>query len=112
MTPEQMVKAQQRLAGHGKLAVGVTGSLAKGVVTENRLIEQDGDIGRKIPLALVRLAFGGDGRHSVLRIARRPTEPDQAGSDPRSIKTTASTCAPRRSSWPRRRCAPARRWRC
>ena len=43
MTPEQMMKAQQRLAGHGKLAVGVTGSLAKGVRTENRIISQDGE---------------------------------------------------------------------
>ena len=51
MTPEQMVKAQQRLAGHGKLAVGVTGSLAKGVVTENRLIEQDGE---RVPVRIYR----------------------------------------------------------
>jgi len=42
MTPEQMVRAQERLAGHGKLAVGVTGSLAKGVSTENRIISQNG----------------------------------------------------------------------
>ena len=51
MTPEQMVKAQQRLAGHGKLAVGVTGSLAKGVVTENRLIEQHGE---RVPVRIYR----------------------------------------------------------
>ena len=42
MTAEQMVRAQQRLAGHGKLAVGVIGSLAKGVVTDNRTIRRDG----------------------------------------------------------------------
>ena len=33
MTPEQVVRAQQRLAGHGRLAVGVTGTVAKGVTT-------------------------------------------------------------------------------
>ena len=58
MTPEQMVKAQQRLAGHGKLAVGVTGSLAKGVVTENRLIEQDGE---RVPVRIYRSERQGAG---------------------------------------------------
>jgi len=58
MTPEQMVKAQQRLAGHGKLAVGVTGSLAKGVVTENRPIEQDGE---RVPVRIYRSERQGAG---------------------------------------------------
>jgi acetyl esterase len=41
MTPEQLLKAQERLAAHPKLAVGVTGGLAKGVSTENRVIDRD-----------------------------------------------------------------------
>jgi len=51
MSPDQMLRAQQRLAGHGKLTVGVTGSLAKGVVTENRLISQDG---QGVPVRIYR----------------------------------------------------------
>ena len=51
MTPDQMLKAQERLAGHGKLTVGVTGSLAKGVQTENRVISQDG---QQVPIRIYR----------------------------------------------------------
>jgi acetyl esterase len=51
MTPEQMVRAQQRLAGHGKLAAGVTGTVVKGVTTSNRLIEQDG---ARVPVRIYR----------------------------------------------------------
>ena len=51
MTPEQIVRAQQLLAGHGRLAVGVTGSLAKGIVTENRLINPDGE---QVPVRIYR----------------------------------------------------------
>ena len=58
MTPEQMVKAQQRLAGHGKLAVGVTGTVAKGVTTSNRVIEQDGD---RVPVRIYRSDAQPDG---------------------------------------------------
>jgi acetyl esterase/lipase len=41
MSAEQVVRAQQRLAGHGRLAVGVVGRLAKGVVTDNHWIGRD-----------------------------------------------------------------------
>ena len=41
MTAEQMVRAQQRLAANGRFATGVVGSLAKGVVTDNRTIRRD-----------------------------------------------------------------------
>ncbi len=58
MTPEQMVRAQQRLAGHGKLAVGVTGTVAKGVTTSNRLIEQDG---ARVPVRIYRSDRQPDG---------------------------------------------------
>ena len=51
MSPDQMVRAQQLLAGHGKLTVGVTGSLAKGVQTENRVISQDG---QQVPVRIYR----------------------------------------------------------
>jgi len=40
MTAEQMVRAQQLLANNGRFAVGVVGSLAKGVVTDNRTIHR------------------------------------------------------------------------
>jgi acetyl esterase len=58
MTPEQMVRAQQRLAGHGKLAAGVTGTVAKGVTTSNRLIEQDG---ARVPVRIYRSDSQPDG---------------------------------------------------
>ena len=51
MTPEQILKAQQRLAEHAKLTVGVTGSLAKGVSTENREISHDGEL---VPIRIYR----------------------------------------------------------
>ena len=51
MTPEQMLRAQQRLAGHGKLTVGVTGGMAKGVLSENRVIDQDG---QQVPVRIYR----------------------------------------------------------
>ena len=51
LSPDQMLKAQERLAGHGKLTVGVTGGLAKGVSTENRVIEQDGT---RVPIRIYR----------------------------------------------------------
>jgi acetyl esterase len=51
LSPDQMLKAQERLAGHGKLTVGVTGGLAKGVSTENRVIEQDGV---QVPIRIYR----------------------------------------------------------
>jgi acetyl esterase len=57
MTPDQMVRAQQLLAGHGKLAVGVTGGVAKGVQTENRVISQDG---QQVPVRIYRAAEQAD----------------------------------------------------
>jgi acetyl esterase len=51
MTPDQILRAQERLAGHGKLTVGVTGGLAKGVRTENRVIDQDGE---QVPVRIYR----------------------------------------------------------
>ena len=51
MTPEQMVKAQKRLAGHGRLTAGVTGKVAKGVRTQNRVINQDGET---VPVRIYR----------------------------------------------------------
>ncbi len=51
MTPEQMVRAQELLAGHGRLAVGVTGKVAKGVRTQNRVITQDGET---VPVRIYR----------------------------------------------------------
>lgn len=51
MSPDQMLRAQQRLAGHGKLTVGVTGGVAKGVLTENRVIEHDG---QQVPVRIYR----------------------------------------------------------
>ncbi len=51
MTPEQMLRTQQRLAGHARLTVGVTGGLAKGVSTENRVISQDGE---QVPVRIYR----------------------------------------------------------
>ena len=53
MTPEQMLRTQQRLAGHARLTVGVTGGLAKGVSTENRVISQDGE---QVPVRIYRAA--------------------------------------------------------
>ncbi|HEY7814341.1 MAG TPA: alpha/beta hydrolase [Nakamurella sp.] len=53
MTPEQIVKAQEMLAGHGKLTTGVTGKLAKGVLTRNRVLEQDGE---RVPVRIYRAA--------------------------------------------------------
>ncbi len=58
MTSEQMVRAQERLAGHGKLAGGVTGRVAKGVRTENRMISQDGEL---VPVRLYRTDNQRDG---------------------------------------------------
>ena len=51
MTPAQMLRTQQRLAGHARLTVGVTGGLAKGVTTENLVISQDGE---QVPLRIYR----------------------------------------------------------
>jgi acetyl esterase len=51
MTPEKILKAQELLAGHGKLTTGVTGKLAKGVVTVDRVIEQDGE---RVPVRIYR----------------------------------------------------------
>ncbi|HEY5877687.1 MAG TPA: alpha/beta hydrolase, partial [Nakamurella sp.] len=51
MTPEQIVKAQELLAGHGRLTTGVTGKLARGVRTEDRVIEQDGE---RVPVRIYR----------------------------------------------------------
>jgi acetyl esterase len=51
MTPEQMLRTQQRLAGHARLTVGVTGGLAKGVSTENKVINQDGE---NVPVRIYR----------------------------------------------------------
>ncbi len=58
MTPEQIVRAQERLAGHGKLAGGVTGRVAKGVQTENQVIEQDGET---VPVRIYRADEQPDG---------------------------------------------------
>jgi acetyl esterase len=57
LSPDQMLKAQERLAGHGKLTVGVTGGLARGVQTENRLIDQDG---QQVPIRIYRAEDGAD----------------------------------------------------
>ncbi|MET0864635.1 MAG: alpha/beta hydrolase [Nakamurella sp.] len=57
MTPEQMLRTQQRLAGHARLTVGVTGGLAKGVSTENRVISQDGE---QVPVRIYRAAAPDD----------------------------------------------------
>jgi len=51
MGPDEMLKAQERLAGHAKLTVGVTGGLAKGVRTDNRVISQDG---QQVPIRIYR----------------------------------------------------------
>ena len=51
MTPEQILKAQEMLAGHGKLTTGVTGKLAKGVDTQDRVIDQDGE---RVPVRIYR----------------------------------------------------------
>ena len=51
MTPEQMLRAQKRLAGHGRLTAGVTGRVAKGVGTRNRVISQDGET---VPVRIYR----------------------------------------------------------
>ncbi len=51
MTPEQIVKAQEMLAGHGKLTTGVTGKLAKGVEKQDRVIVQDGE---RVPVRIYR----------------------------------------------------------
>jgi acetyl esterase len=53
MSAEQVLRAQQLIAGHGRLAVGVTGSVAKGVLTENRIISQDGV---QVPVRIYRSA--------------------------------------------------------
>jgi len=53
MTPEKIVKAQELLAGHGRLTAGVTGKLAKGVTTIDRVIEQ-GD--ERVPVRIYRAA--------------------------------------------------------
>ena len=59
MTPEQILRAQELLAGHGRLTAGVTGRLAKGVVTVDRVIEQDGE---RVPVRIYRAAAqGADG---------------------------------------------------
>ena len=51
MGPDEMLKAQERLAGHAKLTVGVTGGLARGVRTDNRVISQDG---QQVPIRIYR----------------------------------------------------------
>ncbi len=51
MTPEQIVRAQELLAGHGKLTTGVTGKLAKGVLTQDRVLDQDGE---RVPVRIYR----------------------------------------------------------
>jgi acetyl esterase len=58
MTPEQLLKAQERLAAHPRLAVGVTGGLAKGVSTEDRVVQQDAGA---LPVRIYRPDRLGDG---------------------------------------------------
>src|SRR6478735_6219817 len=58
MGPDEMLKAQERLAGHAKLTVGVTGGLAKGVRTDNRVISQDG---QQVPIRIYRAENHVDG---------------------------------------------------
>ena len=58
LSPDQMVKAQERLAGHGKLTAGVTGGLAKGVQSENRVIDQDE---QQVPIRIYRAHDQADG---------------------------------------------------
>ena len=77
MTPEQILKAQQRLAGHGKLTVGVTGGLAKGVRTENRVIAQDG---QEVPVRIYRQRRSGRRWPGDHPFPRRRVEPGCAGS--------------------------------
>lgn len=63
MTPEKIVKAQELLAGHGKLTAGVTGKLAKGVLTEDRVIEQDGE---RVPVRIYRATAQAPGSPVVV----------------------------------------------
>lgn len=51
MTPEQIVRTQEMLAGHGKLTAGVTGKLARGVTTDDRVLRQDGE---RVPVRIYR----------------------------------------------------------
>lgn len=53
MNAEQILRAQELLAGHGRLTAGVTGRLAKGVTTVDRVIEQDGE---RVPVRIYRAA--------------------------------------------------------
>jgi len=53
MTPEQIVRAQEMLAEHGRLTTGVTGKLAKGVLTQDRVLEQAGE---RVPVRIYRSA--------------------------------------------------------
>jgi acetyl esterase len=62
MTADQVLRTQQRLAGHGRLTVGVTGGLAKGVSTENLVISQDGE---QVPVRIYRAAAADHGAASA-----------------------------------------------
>ena len=57
MSAEQMLKAQER-SPVTAATVGVTGGLAKGVLTENRIISQDGE---QVPIRIYRSANQPDG---------------------------------------------------
>src|SRR6476661_818413 len=63
MTPEKILKAQELLAGHGKLTAGVTGKLAKGVTTIDRVIEQDDE---RVPVRIYRAASQEPGSPVVI----------------------------------------------
>jgi acetyl esterase len=63
MTPEKILRTQELLAGHGKLTAGVTGKLAKGVVTVDRVIEQDGE---RVPVRFYRAAAQEPGSPVVI----------------------------------------------
>ncbi len=68
MSHDQVLRAQQRLENHSRLAVGVTGGVAKGIVTENRLIDNESvenrvsrDDDTKIPVRIYRSERQRDG---------------------------------------------------
>lgn len=63
MTPDQILRTQELLAGHGRLTAGVTGRLAKGVTTVDRVIEQAGE---RVPVRIYRAAGQPAGSPAVV----------------------------------------------
>ena len=99
--PDQMLKAQERLAGHGKLTVGVTGGLAKGVQTENRVIAQDG---QEVPIRIYRADDQADGGPVIMHFHgggwtwARWTSP--TGCAARCASGSAPSWSPWTTGWP------------